>query len=170
MEPVSRAGFILRTATHALLDKAAWLNHLASRVTCGSLNCDRLAYGIAADMLRLWEATLHNAPTFQDYDEVLVAFCRSALFAETHQQFKEGAANLVRDLLASRDYQPWLQSLAASLTELILPEVADHPMERVLTTLSRQENGEAILRTGLRNSLAGVTGGQLAHGAADISA
>ncbi|WP_041866828.1 hypothetical protein [Sodalis glossinidius] len=161
MEHVSRAGFILRTATYALLDKASWLNHLASRITCGSLNRDRLADGIAADMLRLGKATLHNVPTFKDYDVDLVAFGRSVLFAETHQQFKEGAANFVRHLLASRDYQPWLQSLAASLTELIPPEVADHPLERVLTTLSRQENGEAVLRTGLRNALAGVTSGRL---------
>lgn len=161
MEPVSRAGFVLCTATYALLDKSAWLNQLASRITRGSLNRERLADSIAADMLRFGEATLQDTATFKDYDADLVVFGRSALLAETHQQFKDGAANFVRHLLASRDYQPWLQTLAASLTELIPPEVADHPLERVLTALSRQENGEAVLRTGLRNALAGVTGGRL---------
>lgn len=161
MEPVSRAGFVLRTATYALLDKSTWLNQLASRITCGSLNRDRLADGIAADMLRFGQATLQDTAMFKDYDADLVAFGRSALLAETHQQCKDGAANFVRHLLASRDYQPWLQTLAASLTELIPPEVADHPLERVLTALSSQENGEAVLRTGLRNALAGITGGRL---------
>ncbi|CAJ0994565.1 hypothetical protein [Sodalis praecaptivus] len=161
MEPVSRAGFVLRTATYALLDKATWLDTLASRISRGSMNQDRLASRLVADMMHLGGAVLHQTPTFRDYDAELVAFGRSALLAETHQQFKDGAANFVRRLLASRDCQPWLQTVAASLTELPPPEVADHPLERVLTALSRQENGEAVLRMGLRNALAGVVGGRL---------